>query len=76
MVYPGVRRAQSGGWCGRCGWVVAGQETEDAAGGFSCVTGTGECSPAAGWWWFTGGAREKEGAASASGMVNKRVWGV
>lgn len=44
-------------------------------GGFSRVTGTGECSPAAGWWWFTGGAREKEGAASARGVVNKRVWG-
>ena len=43
-----------------CRWVVAGQETEDVAGGFSRVTGTGECSPAAGWWW-------KE-AASAGGV--------
>ena len=72
MVYPGGKASAAVVWL-VCRWVVAGQETEDAAGGFSRVTGTGECSPAAGWWWFTGGAREKEGAASARGVVNKRV---
>ena len=49
------------------------------SGGFSRVTGGGRVAEArrqAQVWWFTGGAREKEGAASASGMVNKRVWGV
>ena len=43
------RRAQSGGWCRRCGWAVAGQgvmNRNDTRGGAGLLGGRG--------WWFLG----------------------
>ena len=45
LVYPRVRRrgqGVGGGWCGRCGWVVAGQEV--------VLQGVGRLSRDTRWW--------------------------
>ena len=70
------RRAQSGGWCRRCGWAVAGQgvmNRNDTRGGAGLLGGRG--------WWFLGlpagkGKRFCRGGRYRAGRLGRVRWGV
>lgn len=62
LVYPGVREKEAsagGSWCGRCGWVVAGQEVVlQGVGGLAALRGFTKEASAGGdarAWWSAGG---------------------